>query len=224
MGTMGHAEEGGHREVRDSYGVALAALAVSVAVLIASGSTLSWAAALFAVGLQAVALALTMRVSGVSRRVFFGGSVALVVALALGAASAVSGGRIGSAVALGLWLLLVIVALLGIGRRLAQYRRVTLPLVLGLLCAYLLLGLAFGITYSISEILAQPAFSPSNIGISGAVYFSFVTLTTVGYGDIAAVNPSVRAIAVLEAILGQLYLVSVVSFAVGRLGSSRAEN
>ncbi len=47
------------------------------------------------------------------------------------------------------------------------------------------------------------------------VYYSFVTLTTLGYGDIVPVNPSVRALATLEAITGQLYLTVLVARLVG---------
>ena len=50
------------------------------------------------------------------------------------------------------------------------------------------------------------------------VFASFITMATVGYGDLTPVSDLARAMAVGEAIIGQLYLVSVVSMAVGRLG------
>ena len=53
------------------------------------------------------------------------------------------------------------------------------------------------------------------------VYFSFVTLTTIGYGDIVAANDLSRGLAIFEALLGQLYLVTVVSLVVGNLGRDR---
>lgn len=211
-------EEQARRDVRDAYGAALLALAVSVFVLIASASLATSFATLFAASLQVLALGLTMRVSGASRRVILAGLLVLLGIVAFGAAGAVYDGRVGGPSTLAVWLLLVLVTIVAIALRLARYRRVTLPLVLGLLCVYLLLGLSFGIVYDLADVLSPPAFSQPSIGISGAVYFSFVTLTTVGYGDIAAVSPPVRAIAVLESILGQFYLVAVVSFAVGRLG------
>ena len=211
-----------NREVRDTYGVALAALAVSILALIAAGAPIPSLAVLFAAVLQMVALAVTMRVSGVSRRSLVIGFVCTLGIVTAGVVGAVAGGRSGSVVSLLGWLILVGIAIVGIVRRLRLYRRVTLPLVLGLLCAYLLIGLAFALVYAIVGTLAPPAFSRGPSGISEAVYFSFTTLTTVGYGDVTPANSLVRAISVAEAIAGQLYLVSVVSLAVSRLGNGRA--
>ena len=55
------------------------------------------------------------------------------------------------------------------------------------------------------------------------LYFSFITLTTVGYGDLTAATSLGRSIAVLEALVGQIYLVTIVSVLVSRLGRSRAD-
>ena len=217
-------EQGGtKRQVDDAYGIALAALAVSTVVLIASGASIASPVALFGAVLQLVALTVTMRVSGISRRVLMGGLVVMVIVFSVGVASALVGGRTGSALSVVIWLAFVVIAIMGILRRLAGYRRVTLPLVLGLLCIYLLVGHAFALFYAVANALAPPALSQAHPGIAGDLYFSFITLTTVGYGDVAPVQPVVRAAAVLEAILGQLYLVSVVSLAIGRLGVGRSE-
>jgi len=211
------------REVQDAYGIALAALALSIVLLIASGAAIDSLAALVAVVLQVLALAVTMRVSGSPRRTLIVGLCVMGLIAAAGIAGAVSGGKLGTFTALGGWLVLVAMAVWSIVRRLARYRRVTLPLVLGLLCVYLLLGLSFGLIYGLINVASPPALSPAHQGISKAVYFSFVTLTTVGYGDIAPANATAQAVSVLEAILGQLYLVSIVSLAVSRLGAGRRE-
>jgi voltage-gated potassium channel Kch len=52
-------------------------------------------------------------------------------------------------------------------------------------------------------------------------YFSFVTLTTVGYGDVVAAQDLTRMVAVSEALIGQLYLVSIVALVVGNIGHRR---
>lgn len=211
-----------NREARDMYGVALGVLLLSTLGLVASGAAVSSPAVLIAALLQMVALGVTLRVSGFSRRrIVIGVSLALLIA-ALGVTAAATGGREGSLIALVGWLVLVIATIVGIVRRLRQYRRVTLPLVLGLLCVYLLLGLGFALSYGIANALIPHAFSPELSGLSDAVYLSFITLATVGYGDVAPASSLVRAIAVAEAILGQLYLVSIVSLAVSRLGNGRA--
>lgn len=209
------------RRVRDAYGIALGALVLSTGVLIAAGSQVSSPVALFAAGLQFVALVVTIRVSGASRRTVMAILLATVGVGALGTAVAIAYGNTGAVFALSAWLALVAITIVGIARRLRRYHQVTISLVLGLLCIYLLVGHLFGLAYNIASVVTPRAFSEAHQGISGSVYFSFVTLTTVGYGDLAPVHPFVRALAVLEAVMGQLYLVGVVSLAVGRLGRSR---
>ena len=92
----------------------------------------------------------------------------------------------------------------------------------GAVAAYLLFGLAWALAYELVALLASGAFSGTGLG--GAerpsfVYFSFVTLTTVGYGDVTPVHPVARTLAVAEALTGQLYpailLARLVSLATG---------
>lgn len=89
---------------------------------------------------------------------------------------------------------------------------ITLHRVQGSICAYVLIGVMFGIAYRIVHLVVPNAFSfpanPSGYAISMPVeltYFSFVTLTTVGYGDITALHPAARSLATLEALIGQLF-------------------
>ncbi len=103
------------------------------------------------------------------------------------------------------------------GIRLEQ--RVTLHSVMGALTVYLLAGLVFGFSYGVMDAIAG---SPvlSHIGSdkhAEEVYFSFITLTTVGYGDIAPVAAAARMTSVLEALFGQLYLVTIVAVIVSNV-------
>jgi hypothetical protein len=82
----------------------------------------------------------------------------------------------------------------------------------GAVAVYLLLGLAWAFTYTFIALCRPQAFTSSSATYdSGAdldarfVYFSFVTLTTVGYGDITAVHPLARSLATAEALVGQLF-------------------
>ena len=209
------------RLVVDAYGIALAALLFSTLMLVSLATSVTSLVTGIAAMLQITALALTMRVSGATRRMSNVGIGLAVVLLIVSVAAATSGSASGHAVALGGWLLLVLSTIAAILRRLAQYRSVTMPLVMGLLCIYLLLGMAFGLTYAIAGVIAPPVFTQGEGTVSTSVYFSFVTLATVGYGDFTPANAVVRAVAVAEAMLGQLYLVSVVAAAVGRLGAGR---
>ena len=92
----------------------------------------------------------------------------------------------------------------------------------GAVAAYLLLGLAWALAYELVSLLAAGAFSFAGSGgpeRPDFVYFSFVTLTTVGYGDVTPVHPVARSLAVAEALTGQLYpailLARLVSLATG---------
>lgn len=98
-------------------------------------------------------------------------------------------------------------------------RGVTLQTMYGVLCIYLLLGLAFGAGYGAVDELSQRDFFGHGIegNTSDFLYFSFATLTTVGYGDLTAAMDLGRSLAIVEALLGQIYLVTVVALIVGTL-------
>jgi hypothetical protein len=88
---------------------------------------------------------------------------------------------------------------------------VTWSRIQGGVCAYLMLGLAWSAAYSLVEQVHSGAFhfvsAPTNVDdlASKLIYFSFATLTTVGYGDILPVAPYARSLASAEAIVGQLF-------------------
>ena len=190
-------------------------------MLIAAGAPLPTAIVALAALLQVGALILTLRVSGFSRRYRTVGSTVFVLLFAMGIYGGLHGSSVGRVAALVLWMLLVLVTIASVGRRLATYKRVTVQLVMGLLVVYVLIGVAFGLTYELIEYLNPAAFAQGQQGISGSVYFSFVTLSTLGYGDVSPGIDIMRSLAVAEAIVGQLYLVSIVSVAASRLGSVR---
>ena len=97
--------------------------------------------------------------------------------------------------------------------RVLQHRRITHETVLGALCSYVLQGLLFAFLYlAVSEFRSDPFFAqPGPHAQSEYLYFSFVTLTTLGFGDL---SPSVgfpQALTVLEALCGQVFLVTLVA-------------
>jgi hypothetical protein len=108
---------------------------------------------------------------------------------------------------------------------------VTLNRLVGALCLYLLLGVLWAVLYGMVELVEPSAFNYGR-GVSGDLlehfmYYSFVTLTTLGYGDVTPVHPFARTLAYLEAVIGQLYVAVLVASLVGRhvagLGSAGAE-
>lgn len=91
--------------------------------------------------------------------------------------------------------------------------RVSSHRVRGAVAIYLLLGLIWAFAYAILDLHIPHAFTESHsrnmasaLHLKEVVYFSFVTLTTVGYGDMAPSAPTIRSLAVLEALIGQIYL------------------
>ena len=79
----------------------------------------------------------------------------------------------------------------------------------GAVAAYLLLGVTWGYAYALVALLRPGAFSgPVDVadGPRAFYYFSFVTLATLGYGDVLPVHPAARSLATLEAVTGTLYL------------------
>lgn len=99
---------------------------------------------------------------------------------------------------------------------------VTVDRIMGAVVLYLLLGIAWAAAYELVAIHVADAFIGGDIHAKGPVrwlYFSFVTLTTVGYGDITPVARAARSLAALEALIGQLYPAIILA----RLVSLRAE-
>lgn len=88
----------------------------------------------------------------------------------------------------------------------------------------LLRALTFAFVYElIGEFGSRPFFASEEAGTrSDYVYFSFVTMATVGYGDLTAQGGLGKALAVTEGLLGQIYLVTAVAALVGNLGRTRA--
>ena len=114
---------------------------------------------------------------------------------------------------------------IGLLRNLRATRTVTVTVVAGVLCLYLLVGLFFAFTYTaVQNLGGAPFFANGDAATSArSVYFSFVTMTTVGYGDFTARTNLGHTMAVTEALLGQIYLVTVVAAIVGRLVPRGAE-
>jgi len=97
--------------------------------------------------------------------------------------------------------------------------KVTPNVVYAAIAVYLFLGLLWSDLYMILETLQQGSFrfleGQTNATMNDFSYFSFVTLTTLGYGDITPLTPKAKAFAMLEAVIGQLYLVVLVARLVG---------
>ncbi len=119
----------------------------------------------------------------------------------------------------------ILVALVGGLLRLVRLHGVTLQVVAGALTIYVLTGLIFAWLVSlVAEIGDGSYFARGGDASQGErVYYSFTVLTTTGFGDLTAATPAGHALAVVEMLVGQLYLVTVIGVIVGDFaGRSRA--
>ena len=123
-----------------------------------------------------------------------------------------------------LYALLYAVAFPAIVRRSFQHRRVTTNTLYAGISAYLIIGIWFGAIFRGISALENYQFfdKVASPRVGDYIYFSFETLTTLGYGDLAPVSDAGRTFAILEAILGQIFLVTAVARIVSLLGSDRS--
>ena len=170
-------------------------------------------------GLQLVlysgAALLALRNSSVPRAI-----VRLVIVVAIAGTAVMFGlsvstatGATGTGIA-NLWTGLVLLfAVVIIVRRVLSFSTVTIQSIYGALSAYLVVGLMFAAFYAAIYHLGGQAFFANGQPNSTQTfqYFSFTTLTTLGYGDFTALHNGARAIAVLEALTGQIFLATLVA-------------
>lgn len=107
--------------------------------------------------------------------------------------------------------------------RLISDEGVTLQAVAGALTIYLLVGLMFASVIAFVDHVQDGAYFVQSGHVSGGdrVYYSFTVLTTTGFGDYTAAKPLGHALAVLEMLTGQLYLVTVIGVLVGNFAGQR---
>jgi hypothetical protein len=97
--------------------------------------------------------------------------------------------------------------------RIVHHRRVTSETILGATCAYILFGLLFAFVFlALGELRDAPFFAqPGPHEESEYLYFSFVALTTLGFGDLSPAVGLPQALTVIEALLGSVFLVTLVA-------------
>lgn len=113
--------------------------------------------------------------------------------------------------------------LVGVVRKLRDTQAVTVEAVIGVLCVYVLLGMFFSFLYGVVDRFGHTPFfaGGQDATVARCLYYSFTTLSTVGYGDLTAATNLGHTLSVSEALFGQVYLVTVVSLIVGNLGRQR---
>jgi hypothetical protein len=202
------------------YGYVLGLLALTFIVM-AAGPPDGWTR-IITVLLQGLTLCAALLASRVGLRLFRIAAVVSGLSLIAAIGSVViDNGRNPSGVFYLLNVLLVATVPWIIARALWKRKVVDVRTVLGAVCIYVLLGMLYAFLYAAINALSSGPFfvQTSNATTQDFLYFSYITQTTVGYGDFTARGDLGRALAVLEAMGGQLYLVTVVAVLVSRLSS-----
>ena len=211
------------RRLRERYGVLLGAIIVTFAVQgIATPSATEQVGVCVLLG---VTLLLALWATNTRPRIVRPAAVFVVLVVIASVVQALNG-EIDSAATRAANAVLIALAppaiVIGVLRDLRTKETVTVQAVFGVLCVYLLIGMFFGFVYGTLGRVAGPFFAGGQqASVAGCLYFSFTTLSTVGFGDLTARTNLGHTLSVSEALLGQIYLVTVVSLLVANLGRAR---
>jgi len=209
---------------RDRFGLVFALILLSL-VLSASVGGQPWSP-LARVVVHGVTLLVALRASVVSKRTYaIAVSLVGVAIVLMGVASATGTTTLAIVVSAGIMGVLVVATPVAVIQRLRGHDRVTAQTVFGALSVYMLIGLFYATVYgTIAALSSAPFFAQvPHASSTDIVYFSYVTLSTTGFGDLTPAGSTGRMIAVSEALVGQLYLVTVVALLVSNIGHQRPQ-
>jgi len=205
-------ESAERRALKNSYGLLLPLILAALAVLMLVGET-GWAVSVVTFTLAAT-LVLALYTSDASRKLQAAGLVVagVTVLVSLPLTPEATDWQFLAAFSL-VWVVLAATASFTVLRSLVRIERVSTQAMLGVVCVFLLIGLTFMLVFGWLARVQDGTFFAQDVdaGTSDYVYFSYVTLTTLGYGDLSPATNAGRFAAVVEAVLGQIFLVVVVA-------------
>jgi hypothetical protein len=205
------------RKASHSYGVVLVLIVASF-LFIASAPDADWARSVLVL-MQSGTLVAALWTSGLGRYAVVPSIGLAVLGCTVAALQLVdsSDALVGATGLLDATLVVVIGMVIGLG--VVDQGTVNQQSVIGAICIYLQIGILFTFVYGAAAVLGSGDFFAQ--GTDGTpslrLYFSYVTLATLGYGDYTTAGDLGHILSVTEAMLGQLYLVTVVAVVVGRL-------
>ena len=194
------------QQAEDRFGMLLLLL---VGAFVMLGFADNWWARFLAAALQVAALAVGFLATRLHKDHRWLGlltivAVASIVLLAVGGDTASGISEVASAVILGGLLVAVL-------DRVLRHEHVTIQTLFGAVCAYFLIGLMFSAVYgALNDFGDTPVFGQP-VERSVFSYFSFTTLTTVGYGDFTSVTDIGRRLAMIEGVLGQVFMATTLA-------------
>jgi len=123
-------------------------------------------------------------------------------------------------------LILLLLSFIYVSKSLLKNNEVDIDTVISAISGYILIGLSFGILFYILEVSISGNYSGagSDLTYFGAIYFSFVTMSTLGYGDILPISEAARSLVIITTLVGQFYMAIIVGIIVGKFISSRKNN
>jgi hypothetical protein len=211
----------------DGYGYGWLLVLILFTIAFQMAAAESDLARIVIIALQGVTLIAALIVSGVRRWLIHIPTAVTIIAFLTAVGILIGSGDLDLGGGRVLGLMFVSIAPLAIGRgvlRQAQRaQKITVRTIFGVLCVYLLIGNVFAYAYGIISAVDETDFFAQVTGGDQAefLYFSFTTMTTTGYGDLTASHDLGRSLAIMEALIGQIYLVTLVALIVGNLGRAR---
>ncbi len=204
---------------RDRYGISLILLAFVVLLVPVDNPLLRPLVA----GLLGAVLVFAQRTSGARRSVIAVSAALVVVGVVASAVAQVGEDRHATMAYSVIVVVLCLATIATIGAHLVRDPSLDVHIVLGVIVVYLLLGFAFSGAYAFmgawdGVFFAQTADVQNGVDY---FYFSFVTITTTGFGDLTPVTDTGKMLAAFEALIGQVYLVTVVALAVAGVTNRR---
>jgi voltage-gated potassium channel len=209
------------RRLEDRY--MLSAVLIVMCILAFAFAADGAAGRVFVVGLQGVTLTVILRSSEAKPRTIRIAGFLTLLALIGTVFSAIAGGKVSEAGPGIIGALLALFGPIAIARRLVRQDAINFRTIAGAVCIYLLAGLFFALAFwTMGALETHGFFVQTDPGTpTDFVYYSFITMTTVGYGDFTALHDLGRLSSVVEALFGQLYLVSVIALLVSNVGRVR---
>jgi hypothetical protein len=117
------------------------------------------------------------------------------------------------------WVVAAFLVPVAVARRVLQHRVATVQTVMGAVAAYLEIAVAYASLFQSLDFVTSTPMIPSDGSTTEYTYLSLQTITTLGYGDLAPTADLMRLVAVSEAVLGQVFLVTFVALVVGRFSA-----
>jgi Ion channel len=206
----------------DSYGVVLLLIVTTIVLAgLLTGET--WGRPIIVL-VMGITLQVGLAASRVSPRLHrYAGALSSVMVV-IAVVGLASGSERASSLAIAIMAgVLVVLLPWAIVRGITDQAEINVRTIAGALCIYLLAGLFFAFVYMAMDVFGGNDFFAQNVPYHpfDFIYFSFITMTTVGYGDFTPAGDTGRMLAVLEALLGQIYLVTIVALLVGNMGRQR---